>query len=138
MKLTLIPAPYDLDDPMPGLERAARLGAQAYYFHANSGTQRRHRQDALHNWTVMRRVPAIHANLEAADAGLLMAFGPDEQAIYARTPHFVDKILRGAKPADLPLEQPAINRFVVNLRTARAIGVVIPPEVLLQADRVID
>lgn len=138
LKLTLIPAPYDLDDPVPGLERAARSGAQAYFFHANSGTQRRHRQDALHDWTAMRRMPAIHSNPEAADAGLLMALGPDELAIYARTPHFVDKILRGVRPAELPLEQPAVNRLVVNLRTARAIGVVIPTEVLIQADRVID
>ena len=66
-----------------------------------------------------------------------MSYGADYTELYRRAAVFVDKILKGAKPADLPVEQPAKFEFVINLKTAKQIGVTIPPAILMDADRVI-
>jgi len=66
-----------------------------------------------------------------------MSYGPDFQHLYRRVATYVDKILKGAKPADLPIEQPTKFDFVINLKTAKQLGVTIPPEVLYQATNVI-
>jgi putative ABC transport system substrate-binding protein len=66
-----------------------------------------------------------------------MYYGPERLALVRRTAVFVDKILKGAKPADLPVEQPTKFEFVINLKTAKQIGLTIPPNVLVRADRVI-
>jgi len=84
-----------------------------------------------------KRLPAIYEVEQFVDAGGLMSYGPniDEQVRHAAI--FVDKILKGAKPGDLPIEQPAKFDLVINLKTAKALGVAIPQSVLVQADRVI-
>ena len=82
-------------------------------------------------------LPTIHAAGGSADTGALMAYGIDSMGQYRRVPYFIDRILKGAKPAELPIEQPTAVEFVVNLKVARALGISVPGSVLLQADRVI-
>ena len=84
-----------------------------------------------------RRMPTMHSSLEYADAGGLMAYGADRTELFRRTAGYVDKILKGSKPADLPVEQPTKFEFLINLKTAKQIGLTIPPNVLARADRVI-
>jgi len=83
------------------------------------------------------RLPAIYEFLEWVDRGGLIAYGPDYEAGYRRLAYYVDRILRGTRPGDLPIEMPMHYRLVVNLKTARSLGVTISPTVLLRADRVI-
>jgi putative ABC transport system substrate-binding protein len=87
---------------------------------------------------VRHRLPAVYEGRVWAAGGGLMAYGQDYRVIPQRTAAFVDKILRGAKPGDLPIEQPSKFELVLNLRTARALGLTIPPSVLARADEVIE
>jgi putative tryptophan/tyrosine transport system substrate-binding protein len=82
-------------------------------------------------------VPAIYTARAFVEAGGLMAYGPSLSALYARTATYVDKILKGAKPADLPIERPMHWELVINLKTAQALGLTMPPSLLFQADEVI-
>ena len=84
------------------------------------------------------RLPSIYASRDFVDAGGLMAYGPSYSDRYRRAATYVDKILKGAKPADLPIEQPTKFELVVNLKTAKALGLTIPQTVILQADQVIE
>lgn len=83
------------------------------------------------------RLPTISADMKYAEAGGLIAYGPSFAHLYRRAATYVDKILKGAKPADLPVEQPMKFEFVINLKTAEKIGVTIPPNVLVRANKVI-
>ena len=83
------------------------------------------------------RLPAIHEMLRSAEAGGLMAYGVNFADLFRRAATYVDKILKGWKPADLPVEQPTKFELVINLKTAKQIGLTIPPNVLARADRVI-
>jgi putative ABC transport system substrate-binding protein len=84
------------------------------------------------------RVPAIYELPDFVDVGGLIAYGPSVTENYRRAATYVDKILKGSKPGDLPIEAPVKFELVVNLKTARAIGVVIPQSVLVRADRIIE
>jgi ABC-type uncharacterized transport system substrate-binding protein len=87
---------------------------------------------------VKARLPSMHFNNEWAQAGGLMAYGPLESERYRQAAIFVDRILKGAKPADLPIEQPTKFELVINMKTAKALGLTIPPPVLLRADQIIE
>ncbi|MBI3371483.1 MAG: ABC transporter substrate-binding protein [Betaproteobacteria bacterium] len=84
------------------------------------------------------RLPAVYYDKDFAEAGGLISYGPSVEALYHRAAYFVDKILKGAKPADLPVEQPTKFELVVNLNTARALGIKFPNTILLNADRAIE
>jgi ABC-type uncharacterized transport system substrate-binding protein len=84
-----------------------------------------------------RRLPTVSGPKEHAEAGGLMAYGPSFPDMYRRAAYYVDRILKGTKPADLPVEQPTKFEFVINLKTAKQIGLTIPQKVLARADKVI-
>ena len=84
------------------------------------------------------RIPATYASKDFVQAGGLMSYGVDFLDVFARGAVFVDKILKGSKPADLPIEQPTKLELVINLKTAKALGLTIPPSLLLRADQVIE
>jgi putative ABC transport system substrate-binding protein len=84
------------------------------------------------------RLPAASVQRELAEAGFLLTYGPDYPDLYRRSAVFVDKIFKGAKPADLPVEQPTKFELVINLKTAKALGIIVPPTLLTRADEVIE
>ena len=83
------------------------------------------------------RLPSIFTSREFVDAGGLMAYGPNFTDLYRRAATYVDKIFKGAKPADLPVEQPTKFELVINLKTAKALGLTIPQSLLIRADELI-
>jgi putative ABC transport system substrate-binding protein len=95
-------------------------------------------RELLLEFSTRMRLPAIYYDKDFAEAGGLIAYGPSIEALYRRAAYFVDKILKGAKPADLPVEQPTKFELVINTKTAKALGIKIPQSLLLRADRVIE
>jgi putative ABC transport system substrate-binding protein len=90
------------------------------------------------DFTAKHRLPAISMFGRFAEAGGLMSYGPNGLEYPKHLPIYIDKILKGAKPADLPIEQPTKFDFVINLKTAKALGLTIPPALLQRADQVIE
>ena len=127
-----IGSPKEIDR---ALEDATRARAEALFILPDpvTGTNLKRIADLA----VKNRLPSIFQFSEFADAGGLLTYGPDRADMYRRAASFVDKILRGAKPADLPVERPIKFELVVNLKTAKALGLTIPPEVMVRATRVI-
>ncbi len=92
----------------------------------------------LADLAVQNRLPTMYTNRPHVEAGGLMCYGPSFFDLWRRAATYVDKILKGAKPADLPIEQPTKFDLVINLKTAKALGLIVPPLLLAQADEVIE
>jgi putative ABC transport system substrate-binding protein len=101
------------------------------------GPLMRTNEKRIAGFALKSRLPSTYYFREAVDAGGLMYYGADLADSYRHVAYFLDRILKGAKPADLPVEQPTKFEFAINLKTAKQIGLTIPPNVLARADRVI-
>ncbi len=117
--------------------RAATQGrAEAFLWLVAGGVAGAHRTQ-IADLAVKRRLPAIYDRREFVDDGGLMSYGTNFPDLFRRAATYVDKILKGRTPADLPVEQPIKFEFIINLKAAKAIGLTIPPNVLVRADKVI-
>jgi ABC-type uncharacterized transport system substrate-binding protein len=128
-----------LHDPgdFPGALRAAGAGrAEALMVTAQPFTIRHQAQ--ILELVAKMRLPAMYTDRRFVDAGGLMSYGPSLAGVYHRAATHVDRILKGAKPADLPVEQPTTFELVINLKAARALGLTIPPALLARAEQVIE
>jgi putative ABC transport system substrate-binding protein len=96
-----------------------------------------HNRSRIVDFAARQRLPAVYAYRELVDAGGLMSFGPDYAEMHRRAASYVDKILKGADPGDLPIEQPTKFQLIINVRTARVLGLTIPQSLLLRADELI-
>ena len=94
-------------------------------------------QTQIFDLAVKSRLPVMYTARQAVEAGGLMTYGVNIEDLDRRAATYVDKILKGAKPAELPVEQPIKFEFIVNLKTAKQIGLTVPPNVLVRADKVI-
>jgi putative ABC transport system substrate-binding protein len=154
------PAPArEVKENLPVAARALRLTLQPWEVRAADGFEKvfaalnKQRPDGLYvlggglmnatnqkrtaDLALKSRLPSVYSNREAVDAGGLMYYGADIADSYRRVAYYVDKILKGAKPADLPVEQPKKFELVINLKTAKAIGLTIPQSLLFRVDKVI-
>jgi len=120
----------------PALKRGAALGAHAYL--ATTGALLSINSQALVARVLRSKVPAMYARSEFVEAGGLMSYGPSFTDNFRRAAAYVDKILKGAKPGDLPVEQPTKFELVLYLKTAKAMGLKFPQSFLVRADRVIE
>ena len=166
-RLSLVAVLWNAASPYPArvfretVDAARTLGIEVYSIEVRSPTDfdsayqvvARQRPDALitvedpltvahqkqiADFAVKNRLPSLSGTRELADAGGLMTYGPDLADLRRRAANYVDKILKGAKPADLPVEQPTKLDLVINLKTAKALGITIPPILLARADEVIE
>jgi putative tryptophan/tyrosine transport system substrate-binding protein len=134
LKLLSLPV-RGLDDFESAFARAKRDGAQALITTANSLIITQQRQ--LLDFAAKNRLPAMYPTSEFVEAGGLISYAPNNADLWRRAATYVDKILKGAKPADLPVEQPTKFELVINLKTAKQIGLIIPQSVLYRADKII-
>ena len=125
--------PGDFDRAFSEMVRA-RAAALILLGHVGFFSERRHLVDL----TAKNRLPAVYAAREFVDAGGLMSYAVNFQDVFRRCAVYVDKILKGAKPGDLPVEEPTKFELVINLKAAKALGLTMPPSLLQRADRVIE
>jgi putative ABC transport system substrate-binding protein len=126
----------DLDGLEASFAALSKQRPEAMVVTAEAFTNR-HR-DRILDFIMRNRIPAVYEDGRFAQAGGLMAYGPSTPDLFWRAATYVDKILKGAKPADLPVQQPTKFELVINLKTAKALGLEIPPTLLARADEVIE
>ena len=134
VKLLSLPV-RSLDDFEGAFARAKKERAQALITQPSPVITAQQRQ--VLDFAAKNRLPAMYPGSAFVEAGGLMSYAPNNADLFRRAADYVDKILKGTKPADIPVEQPKKFEFLVNLKTAKQIGVTIPPNVLARADRVI-
>jgi putative tryptophan/tyrosine transport system substrate-binding protein len=122
----------DFDKVFAGLNKQRPDGLYALGSSQTSANRKR-----IIAFSLKSRLPSMYVTRETVEAGGLMSYGADEADSYRRVAYYVDRILKGAKPADLPVEQPTKFELVINLKTAKQIGVTIAPEVLARASRLV-
>ena len=124
-----------LDDFESALARAKKERSQALI--TTPGPLVATQQRQVLDFAAESRLPAMYSNSEFVEAGGLMSYAPNYMDLFRRTADLVDKILKGTKTADLPIDQPKKFEFIINLKAAKQIGLTIPPNVLARADKVI-
>jgi putative ABC transport system substrate-binding protein len=135
MRLQLLEArvPEEIDRAFTSMARARNRGVVIFndpVFLANG--------KRIADLSIKHRLPAVSGTLEYPESGGLMAYGASFPDMYRRAAVYVDKILKGAKPADLPIEQPTQFELAVNMKAAKALGIKIPDSILVRADKVIE
>ncbi len=123
-------------DLAPAFDSAIQQHTGALIVEIDAVTQANH--GLIVELALKHRLPAIYPSREFVDAGELMSYGVDYPDLYRRAAAFVDKIIKGAKPADLPVEQPTKFEMIVNQKAAKVLGFVLPPAIVLRADEVIE
>ncbi len=129
-------AVHDPSDFEKAFSAMVRKRTEAVLVHADAMFNAQRAQIA--ELAIKYRLPAIYPDRVYADAGGLVSYGPSLTDLFRRAASYVDKILKGAKPAELPIEQPMAFELVINLKTAKALGLTIPPSVLVRADKLIE
>jgi putative ABC transport system substrate-binding protein len=125
--------PHEMDGALAAITRERPGGLVVYVTPITQSYRAR-----LVEFTAKQRLPAIYSAREFVDDGGLMSYGPNHRELFRRAATFIHKILRGARPADLPIEQPTRFELIMNLKTAKALGLTIPPSLLVRADQVIE
>ena len=134
--LAFLPLPVQGPSDFPGAFQAATRARAEALFVLDDTTVTQHRAEIL-RLAAHHALPVVSRYKEFAEAGGLMAYGPSLRPVYRRPAYYVDRILKGAAPSDLPVEQPMDFDLVLNLQTAQALGLTIPPNLLFQANEVI-
>jgi putative ABC transport system substrate-binding protein len=124
------------DDLRPAFAAASTQRVDAVAMATETSTQAN--RQLITELAAEYRIPVIYSSREFVDAGGLISFGVNYQDMYRRAAIYVDKIFKGAKPADLPIEQPSTFELVVNLKAAKALGIAVPPTLIARADEVIE
>lgn len=135
--ITLVPVAVERPaDVLPALERLAAALPDALYVASDGVTETRNSEIAA--FALRHKLPTLGISPSLVQAGALLYYGPDVREVIERTASFVNRILHGAAPAELPVEQPTRFRFIVNQKSAKAMGLVLPQAVLLRADEIIE
>jgi ABC-type uncharacterized transport system substrate-binding protein len=136
LKLTIQPLQVQGPSDLEGVFAAAKKGRAEGMIVVGDPVTFTHRKRVA-DLALKNRIATIHGQIQFAEAGAMMVYGPNDADMFRRAATYVDKILKGAKPGDLPIERPVKFDFIINLKTAKQIGLTIPPNVLARADKVI-
>ena len=136
LKFVRVPVQSGSQDILRAFDLAETAGSEALFV-MDDGAITAKRQEIL-QLAALRRIPVVSIYRDFAKSGGLVAYGPKLDIVYRRAAHFADKLLKGERADDLPIEQPAIFDVVVNLRTAKTLGITVPESVLVGADEVIE